>query len=78
MLGHSSLKQREQYAHLYPDALRKGLDNMVPARKGLADCGVAIRKGGEVGDALKAGMAPSIGFEPMTCPLGGGRSIQLS
>lgn len=36
MLGQSSVKLAERYAHLHPDALRQAVDNLQPARNGHA------------------------------------------
>lgn len=37
MLGHSSTKLTERYAHLHPDALRQAVDNLKPARNSHAE-----------------------------------------
>jgi len=37
MLGHSSVKQTERYAHLHPEALRAAVNNLDPARNSHAD-----------------------------------------
>ncbi|WP_353979430.1 site-specific integrase [Salinicola endophyticus] len=43
MLGHSSVKLTERYAHLHPDALREAVDNLVPARNSHASTGMTIQ-----------------------------------
>lgn len=43
MLGHSSVRQTERYAHLHPDALRRAVDNLVPARNSHDLAGMPIK-----------------------------------